>query len=123
MTQRPVIAEQESEGGKDRRVSTPPALSIVIPAFNEAARLPATLAKLGTFAAGRPEATEVILVADGSTDDTVRIAEEAARQSSSPIRVRANPTNHGKGYCVAQGVQLASGSRILMSDADLSTPL
>jgi dolichyl-phosphate beta-glucosyltransferase len=100
-----------------------PALSIVIPAFNEAIRLPMTLAKLGAFVAGRPEVIEIIVVADGSTDDTVRIAETAAKESSTPILVRANSANHGKGYCVAQGVQMANGSRLLMTDADLSTPL
>ncbi len=99
-----------------------PDLSIVIPAYNEAQRLPATLARLQTFLAGRAERAEVIVVANGSTDDTAAIAAATARQTPLRISVRANPTNRGKGHCVAEGVGMAAGRRILMTDADLSTP-
>jgi len=101
----------------------PPDLSVVIPAYNEAARLPATLSRLRAFLVGRPEVSEVVIVADGSTDETVAIAAAAARDMPFPLCVRAHPTNRGKGHCVAQGVWLAAGRRILMTDADLSVPL
>ncbi len=101
----------------------PPDLSIVIPAYNEAARLPASLARLRDFLAARPESSEVILVADGSTDATVPIAAAAARDAPFPLCVRANPVNRGKGHCVAEGVRMAAGRRVLMTDVDLSTPL
>jgi dolichyl-phosphate beta-glucosyltransferase len=100
-----------------------PEISVVIPAYNEADRLPATLARLGAFLTDRREASEVIVVADGSTDETVAIAAAAARHMPCPLSVRAQPGNRGKGHCVAQGVRLAAGRRILMTDADLSTPL
>jgi len=100
-----------------------PEITILIPAYNEAARIPDTLSAIQVFLKSRPEPCEVILITDGSTDETATIAEESARKGALPIRVLANPINHGKGFCVAQGVQLARGAHILMTDADLSTPL
>src|SRR4051794_2491629 len=80
----------------------PGALSIVIPAFNESGRLPATLSAIETYAIAQLGPTEVIVVDDGSTDDTLTIAESFARRCSGTFRVRAlsHRLNRGKGASV-----------------------
>jgi dolichyl-phosphate beta-glucosyltransferase len=91
-------------------------LSVVIPAYNEESRLPASLARVREFSrANMP--CEVIVVSDGSVDGTVRVAEQAG------AKVLQNPGNRGKGYSVRHGVMEAIGDWILFTDADLSTPI
>ncbi|HEY3119705.1 MAG TPA: dolichyl-phosphate beta-glucosyltransferase [Vicinamibacteria bacterium] len=93
-----------------------PDLSVVIPAYNEAERLPRTLARITAFLRGRGGSYEVVVVDDGSTDGTAaRIGEEA-------IIVR-HQDNRGKGHAVRTGMLRARGRRRLMTDADLSTPI
>jgi dolichyl-phosphate beta-glucosyltransferase len=96
-----------------------PYLSVVIPAYNEAARLPRTLGRLTEFLAtgGRPY--EVLVVDDGSSDST---ADAARRAGGSVVTVVRTETNRGKGHAVRRGMLLARGERLLMTDADLSTP-
>jgi dolichyl-phosphate beta-glucosyltransferase len=94
-----------------------PALSVVIPAFNEAQRLPPTLEKIQRHLAGRPQEFEILVVDDGSADAT---AEVAARAGATVLR---NEGNRGKGYSVRRGMLHAKGARRLMTDADLSTPI
>lgn len=102
----------------------PPQLSVVIPAFNEARRLPATLDRIRTFLLARGMSAEILVVADGSTDGTAALVDALAGSPGGvPLRALANPINRGKGYAVAQGVFHARGERILMTDADLSTPI
>lgn len=98
------------------------ALSIVIPAFNEAHRLGTTLERLRQYARQRGEAWEVVVVDDGSTDATGDVARGF---SSAPLTVQllVNPANRGKGHAVARGMLAASAEVLLMSDADLSTPI
>ena len=99
-----------------------PALSLVIPAYNEEVRLSASLDAVARFAAAHPGGCEVILVDDGSSDRTAEIARAfAARHPFS--RVLVNDRNRGKGYSIRQGALDARGETILISDADLSTPL
>jgi dolichyl-phosphate beta-glucosyltransferase len=95
-------------------------LSVVIPAYNEAARLPATLAAIKRFLDGASLSHEILVVDDGSSDDT-----SARAQAALPggVRVLRNETNRGKGFSVRRGMQEATGARRLMSDADLSTPI
>ena len=98
-------------------------LSIVIPAYNEAARLPDTLRKVEAYLqSGAWDFHEILIVDDGSTDATARIASEAAA-ANPHVRLLRNPGNHGKGYAVRQGMLQARGAWRLFSDADLSAPI
>lgn len=100
-------------------------LSIVIPAYNEESRLPASLGAIAAYLAARPSAprTEVLVVDDGSTDATVPRAEEAARRHALALRVLRLPENRGKGAAVRAGCLEAAGGLVLVSDADFSTPV
>lgn len=97
-------------------------LSIVIPAYNEANRIQATLEKISAFLAKAAYTAEVIVVDDSSTDDTHRIVQNAigARQE---FRLLQTARNRGKGGAVQLGIGEARGELVLMSDADLSTPI
>ena len=99
-------------------------LSVVVPAFNEERRLGDTLDLLVRFLSGSRDAFEILIVDDGSSDATRRIAQERARaQPSGMIRILAHDTNRGKGFSVRRGALAAEGDLLLMADADLSTPL
>lgn len=100
-------------------------LSIVIPAYNEAKRLPPAMAQLrACFASVPPELNltllEVIVVDDASTDGTAAIAEAGA--GSLPLRIITHATNTGKGGAVKTGMLAAKGDRVLFYDADGATP-
>jgi glycosyltransferase involved in cell wall biosynthesis len=95
-----------------------PFLSIVVPAFNEAGRIRDTLDKLCHFKGLEPYAIEVIVVDDGSTDQTVGIVLQFPR-----IRLVRNDRNHGKGFTVRHGVLEARGEYVLFTDVDLSAPI
>jgi dolichyl-phosphate beta-glucosyltransferase len=97
----------------------PPALSVVIPAYNEALRLPATLARVKEHLGRLGVAHEVVVVDDGSTDAT----SEVARAAGEGVRVLRHEPNRGKGYAVRRGMLAATGARRLLTDADLSTPI
>jgi glycosyltransferase involved in cell wall biosynthesis len=98
-------------------------LSIVIPAYNEEERLPATLDRVTCYLARSGwEFAEVLVVDDGSRDRTVSVAEDFAAQAPS-VRVLRNPGNRGKGYSVGHGMREAKGEWALFSDADLSSPI
>ena len=98
-----------------------PFLSIVVPAYNEEARLPATLAEIGAWMEARQLDAEILVVDDGSRDRTAEIAGEALRGRRG--RVLRNGENRGKGYSVRHGVLEAAGRFVLLTDADLSTPI
>jgi dolichyl-phosphate beta-glucosyltransferase len=92
-------------------------ISIIIPAYNEEKRLPATLSTvLAYLKATSWEFTEIVVVDDGSRDATAEIARQAG------VRLLQNPGNRGKGYSVRHGMLDAKGDWLLFSDADLSTP-
>ena len=99
-----------------------PELSIVIPCYNEEQRLPRTIEQVERFLAADGTSYELILVDDGSTDGTRGIMETAARRNPS-VRLEALPHNRGKGRALAEGVAAAKGAEILVTDADLSTPI
>ena len=98
-----------------------PDLSIVIPAYNEEARLGATLSRIQSWLGGRRLDAEVLVVDDGSRDATSRVARESL--ASMRGRVVPNPGNRGKGYAVRHGALEATGRLLLISDADLSSPI
>jgi dolichyl-phosphate beta-glucosyltransferase len=100
-------------------------LSIVIPAFNEKERLPASLGAISAYLAARPSAphVEVIVVDDGSFDATATRAEEAGHRHGLDLRVVRLPKNRGKGFAVRTGCLEAAGRLVLVSDADFSTPI
>ena len=97
-----------------------PRWSVVIPAFNEADRLPPFLETVVTYFEGRDEPYEVIVVDDGSTDGTAEIVE--ARRLAS-VRVLRLPSNMGKGAAVRAGMLAAKGAYRLFADADGATPI
>jgi dolichyl-phosphate beta-glucosyltransferase len=97
-------------------------LSIVIPAYNEEARLPETLRKIDRYLGGRKLRYELILVDDGSRDGTLRVMQHAANGDHC-VKVVSLPKNRGKGRALASGVAASSGQLVLISDADLSTPI
>ena len=99
-----------------------PTYSIVIPAYNESARLGATLEKVLAYVRAQQWDAEVIVVNDGSRDNTADIVREWAKKAPA-LRLVENPGNHGKGYSVRNGMLNARGRIVLFSDADLSSPI
>ncbi|HET7890790.1 MAG TPA: dolichyl-phosphate beta-glucosyltransferase [Candidatus Sulfotelmatobacter sp.] len=98
------------------------ALSIVIPAYNEEGRLGQTLDRILDFIRQKEWAAEVIVV-DGCSQDRTPDLVRVYSRNHPIIRLLQIPSNRGKGYCVREGVLNASGSIILFSDADLSSPI
>jgi dolichyl-phosphate beta-glucosyltransferase len=99
-----------------------PLLSVVIPAYNEEQRLPRTIEDIERYLDGRRASYELILVDDGSTDGTRQVMDAAAERNQK-VRVEALPANRGKGRALASGVAVARGDEVLVTDADLSTPI
>ena len=97
-------------------------LSVVVPCYNEEERLPRTIEQIERFLDARKTDYELILVDDGSADGTRQVMDAAARSHTS-VRVEALPRNRGKGRALAVGVEAAKGDEILVTDADLSTPI
>jgi len=96
--------------------------SIVIPAYNESARLGGTLERVLDYVHAQGWNAEVIVVNDGSRDNTAEIVKSFAAKD--PIlRLVENPGNRGKGYSVRNGMLNARGEILLFSDADLSSPI
>jgi dolichyl-phosphate beta-glucosyltransferase len=108
----------------DNAFSMPPQLTIVVPAYNEAARLGLSLARIVEYLNQNFESSELILVDDGSTDDTAGVAEKAVAESGAvSTRVIRYEANRGKGYAVRVGLLSATADVVLFTDADLSTPI
>jgi len=96
--------------------------SIVIPAYNEGARLAPTLEKVLSYVHQQGWDVEVIVVNDGSSDNTAEIVRSFAEKEPM-LRLVENPGNRGKGYAVRNGILNARGEIVLFSDADLSSPI
>jgi dolichyl-phosphate beta-glucosyltransferase len=92
-------------------------LSVVIPAYEEAARLGPTLDRVRAYLDGRGLTHEILVVDDGSADDTAALAR---RHGAAVLR---HPRNAGKGAALRSGVLASQGRRVLLTDADLSTPI
>jgi glycosyltransferase involved in cell wall biosynthesis len=101
-----------------------PSLAIVVPAYNEAERLGRTLRTINDYLEGQAFESELIVVDDGSSDETVRIAEQHLIKSSR-VNAQVIPVspNRGKGHAVCTGLLAATAPVALFTDADLSTPI
>lgn len=99
-----------------------PFYSIIIPAYNEAERIGASLDRILGYIAESRWSAEIIVVNDGSRDNTSQVVQEYSRRNPI-IRVLENPGNRGKGYSVRNGMLNASGQVLLFTDADLSSPI
>ncbi|MBU2488462.1 MAG: glycosyltransferase family 2 protein [Proteobacteria bacterium] len=99
-----------------------PRLSVVIPLYNETRCLTENLARTLEYLEGRGESFEIVLVNDGSLDETSRLCEEAASRHPQ-VKALGYSVNRGKGYAVKTGVLAALGDRVLFMDADLAVPL
>ena len=97
-----------------------PDISIVVPAFNEARRIGPSLEKIKRFLAESHPNAEIVVVDDGSSDET---SERASACGFERLKVVRNRENRGKGYSVRRGFFEARGRRVLFTDADLSTPI
>ena len=112
--------------------SPPPRLSVVIPAYHEAHRLPANLVKVAEYLEGRfpgaadravPADYEVLVMVERSADDTLARCRAAVAGLGKGFEVVDNQVHRGKGYAVRLGMRRARGEVRLFLDADLSTPL
>ena len=109
--------QPNDEGGGDVA-----GLSIVMPAYNEARRLPGTLPRVVEYASRLDEPAEIILVDDGSSDGTAEVTASIAAKSSLVTLLRSD-RNRGKGAAVRRGMLAARFGHVLFSDVDLSTPI
>ena len=101
-------------------MTSPPELSVVIPAFNEERRIGASLEAILSYLEERGTAFEILLADDGSSDDTVTVVEAFSGRG---VRISSAPENQGKGSATRRGVLASRGRRVLLTDADLSTPI
>lgn len=108
-------------GSVREETSTTPFLSIIIPAYNEANRLPASLTRILDYLARQPYAAEVIVVENGSTDATADIVR--AMLADTPRLKLIQAQTRGKGNAVREGMLAAEGDWLFMADADLSMPI
>ena len=102
-----------------------PKLSVVIPAYNEAARLPPTLDRVVSFLQDSPRwlPSEIIVVDDGSSDQTAGVVRSRPATAGIDLEVIVHPVNSGKGAAVRSGFKRSRGSLVLLTDADLSAPI
>lgn len=110
------------EGAYQAKAGDSPFLSIVIPAYKEASRLPGSLRKITEFFDLFPFPVEILVRVEKSPDATAELAQEAVTDVPY-IRVYPHEVHRGKGYAVKQGMLDAKGRYVLFMDADLSTPL
>ena len=96
--------------------------SFIIPAYNEGTRLGATLDRVLNYTAAQDWDAEVVVVNDGSRDQTAELV-RASAQTHPELRLIENPGNRGKGYSVRNGMLNARGEVLVFSDADLSAPI
>jgi dolichyl-phosphate beta-glucosyltransferase len=108
--------------GMEPRVLSHPHYSIVIPAYNETARIERALASVSGCIRKLGWDAEVLVVDDGSTDDTAALVEAWAERHPE-VRLIRNRENRGKGFSVRNGMLRAAGEIVMFTDADLSSPI
>ncbi len=104
----------------DRMDGTPLELSVVIPAYNEEGRLGPGLRRALDYLARRGDPYELLVIDDGSRDGTARVADDFAGEG---VRVVRHQRNRGKGAAVRTGLLASRGRKVLVTDADFSTPI
>lgn len=112
-----------TDGGQGRHgynTPMPPDLSIIIPAYNEENRLPRSLEAVLSYLERRDATFEVVVVDDGSADRTTELARSYEPRG---VRVLTLAENRGKGAALRHGVTQSEGARVLLTDADMSTPI
>ena len=102
--------------------TTQPYLSVIIPAYNEEKRLPATLEEIDKYLSKQDYEYEIIVVSDGSKDKTAEVAMSYVQKIKN-LKIIDNKENHGKGYVVRQAMLEATGDYRLFTDADNSTSI
>ncbi len=123
MNPNPTTTERLNDWIERQPVSSPPVdISVVVPAYNEERRLPPTLIDIIDFFERKGCRYEVLVVDDGSTDNTAEVVRKFERVRSE-VRLIQLPKNQGKGHAVRLGVLNSRGSRILFVDADGATPI
>lgn len=105
------------------RVMSEPSLTVVIPAHNEAARIAGPLRAVDAYLRETHPQSDVVVVDDGSTDATRQVVADVAATMATPLTLLGSTPNRGKGFAVRVGMLHARGARVLMTDADLSTPI
>jgi dolichyl-phosphate beta-glucosyltransferase len=118
----PIPTTQAERTGEPR-----PLVSFVLPAYNEAARLPSGLDRVVAFLAEQEFDSEVVIVDDGSRDGTPTIVRDRMSRMASlrlrvTLRLEQHETNQGKGAAIRTGMLAAVGSFVFFMDADLATP-
>ncbi len=99
-----------------------PFVSVIVPAYKEGDRIGTTLLEIGKYFKQKDMSYEILVVVDGSPDNTAEIARNYALRVDN-VRVIENPENHGKGFVVRQGLLAAKGTYRLFMDADGSTAI
>lgn len=117
-----LVSEQQSPGPRATSISEQPRYSIIVPAYNERLRIGKTLEQILAHLRQESWNAEIVVVDDGSRDDTFQIVSGFAT-ANRQVRVIQNPGNQGKGYSVRNGMLNARGEILLFTDADLSSPI
>src|SRR3990172_4461926 len=99
-------------------------LSLIVPAYNEVSRrLAENLKEILVYLKAQPYGWELIVVDDGSGDQTASVAAQAAAELDQAITILRNDINRGKGYSVRRGVLAAARRPVFFFDADLTIPV
>jgi|GEM_PF-129136 len=121
----PLVLSSVQEGsyaGPSRIPPVNPRLTVIVPAYNEAKRIGPTLESIVKYLDARGTPYEVIVVDDGSKDNTAELVDELAKRHPQ-VRCERVEKNSGKGNAVRRGMRLAKGELVLFTDADGATPI